>query len=275
MIKRRIYKHKLIFKRRIKQKSEIDKILYFKNDMLMSLLKAFQLTKSNTHTKEDLAAFESVENYRKKLLDDPTEVTYEVFSLDKKELVQNICMKAVSTKKWCQFLYYLVKSVDNANVLEIGTNLGVSGSYILEAMKPGNGKFISMEGLPKLCEISSKRFSEIVSPSRFEILQGLYDHTFPQLISNGEKFDILFIDGNHKKEPTLEYFRKLKSSSIGNKALFVFDDIYWSEGMKEAWQIIRNDEDVNFSIDLYEQGVVIIDKNETSKGEKFDLHLAY
>jgi hypothetical protein len=58
-------------------------------------------------------------------------------------------------------------------------------------------------------------------------------------------------------------------------AIFVFDDIYWSEEMTEAWQIIQNDPDVNFSIDLYMMGIAIIDKNESIKNSSFSLHLGY
>ncbi|GAL68205.1 hypothetical protein [Jejuia pallidilutea] len=93
-------------------------------------------------------------------------------------------------------------------------------------------------------------------------------------MSKNIAFNLLFIDGNHKKTPTLEYFNTLKSK-ISSPALFVFDDIYWSNEMKEAWQIIINDNDVNFSIDLYEQGLVVIDKNETLDKKHFELHLSY
>ena len=45
--------------------------------------------------------------------------------------------------------------------------------------------------------------------------------------------------------------------------------------MKDAWAIIREDDDVSFSIDLYKLGIVIIDKNETTKNNHFSLHLTY
>lgn len=72
----------------------------------------------------------------------------------------------------------------------------------------------------------------------------------------------------------MEYFETLKSR-IGDTAILVFDDINWSPGMKEAWDIIKMDKDVNFSIDMYEQGIIIIDRNEIKKNIEFNLHLAY
>jgi len=45
--------------------------------------------------------------------------------------------------------------------------------------------------------------------------------------------------------------------------------------MIKAWNIIKNDNDVNYSIDLYQQGIVIIDNNDSNKNIKFKLHLSY
>lgn len=270
----KISKHLLILKRRINQRSELSKLSQITNESLQQVLTAFKITKTNAHESGDINSFSSCEKYRQQLLSDHTQITYEVFSSDRSALVRDICKKATSTKKWCQFLYHLAQSTESSNVLEIGTNLGVSGSYILEALKRNSGKLTTMEGLPQLCEISSKQFSTIVPQSNFEIVEGLYDNTFPGIIEKNENFDLMFIDGNHKKEATLEYFNSLKSI-MGEKAVFVFDDINWSEGMKDAWQTIRNDKDVNFSIDMYEQGIAIVDKSELQRNLAFNLHLAY
>lgn len=270
----KISKHILITKRRIRQRSELKKLSKIENETLRKVLRAFEAVKLNTHKKGDIEAFSECEDYRNKLLTDNREITYEIFSSDKIAVVKEICKRATSKEKWCQFLYYLVKNTQNPSVLEIGTNLGVSGSYMLAAMKGQKGKLVTMEGLPQLCEIAEEQFSKIAHTSSFEVVQGLYDETFPKVMENDTQFNLLFIDGNHKKQPTLEYFSTLKSK-IDRAAIFVFDDIYWSKEMEEAWEIIKNDEDVNFTIDLYEQGIVIIDKTESLNNNSFNLHLAY
>lgn len=270
----KISKHLLILKRRINQRHELSKLLQIENKSLQQALDAYLVTKTNAHEKDDINSFSNCESYRRKLLSDTAQITYEIFSSDRKASVRDICKKAPSTKKWCQFLYRLVKNIDSPRVLEIGTNLGVSGSYILEACRGKNGKLTTMEGLPQLCEISHKQFSRIVPDSKFEIIQGLLDNTFARIIEEKEGYDLIFIDGNHKKGPTLEYFNSLKSV-MGETAVFVFDDINWSIGIKEAWEIIKKDKEVNFSIDTYEQGIVIIDQNEPQRNKEFNLHLAY
>lgn len=270
----KISKHRLILKRRLNQQKVLNEISEIENNTLKQFLTTFNSTKAKTSAKEDLDAFSNCERYRAKLLADNTQISYEIFSSDRTASVQHICKNAASGKKWCQFLYHLVKSINKPTILEIGTNLGVSGSYLLEGLRNKNGKLTTMEGLPQLCEIASNQFSNIVPNSKFEILQGLYDDTFPKVLKKEDTYNLIFIDGNHKKSPTIEYFEALKSR-IGETAIFVFDDINWSHEMKEAWKIIKADEDVNFSIDMYRQGIIIIDRNEHQKKLEFNLHLAY
>ena len=52
--------------------------------------------------------------------------------------------------------------------------------------------------------------------------------------------DFAFIDGHHDRDATIEYFNKIKPY-LSKDAIVVFDDISWSDGMKEAWNIIQKD----------------------------------
>ena len=48
------------------------------------------------------------------------------------------------------------------------------------------------------------------------------------------KYDLIFFDGNHSKDATLKYFNWALESHHRD-AIFIFDDIYWSLEMKQAW----------------------------------------
>ncbi|WP_175416216.1 O-methyltransferase [Aggregatimonas sangjinii] len=208
-------------------------------------------------------------------MQDETLVTYDVFDSQDTAAVKEICKNAASGNKWCEFLYSLTKISDTPIVLEMGTNLGISGCYILEAIKNISGsRMITLEGLPQLCEISETQFALIAAKSKYDIRQGLFDDTFPVLLNEDIKFNLIFIDGNHKKDSTIDYFKNLKSK-IDSSAIFVFDDINWSAGMREAWNSIKKDKDVNFAIDLNRQGIIIVDYEEKLKNITFKLHLAY
>ena len=45
------------------------------------------------------------------------------------------------------------------------------------------------------------------------------------------------------------------------EAIYVFDDIYWSKGMKEAWTEISNHPKVMMSLDIFSLGIVFFKKN--------------
>lgn len=274
MITKKLAKHKLITERRLRQNKALQSISEIKNSTLQLVLKAFISAKNKDFSEEDINAFERCENYRNKLLSDNSIISYDVFGIDDTAKVSEICAKAASKKTWCHFLYGIAKELDNPTILEIGTNLGVSGTYLLEATKGKNTFFTTMEGLPQLCDIASMQFETITASNNFQVVQGLYDGTFPKVIKQAHRYNLLFIDGNHKKEPTLQYFDSLKSN-ITSPAIFVFDDIYWSDDMRDAWELIKKDTIVNFSIDLYEQGIVIVDTNEPVKNKHFELHLSY
>jgi predicted O-methyltransferase YrrM len=271
----KLKKHLLLLNRKITQNREINRMKKCPDHTVQIILEALQAVRSNTCNQVDREAFERCESYRKNLLNSDEKISFGVFGLNKVQTIGEICRKASSPKIWCQFLYMLTKNSSSKNILEIGTNLGVSGSYLLEAIA-GNpqAKLTTMEGVPQLCKISSRRFSEIVNTDKFEIVEGLYKDTFPKIIQKTIPFDLIFIDGNHQEDATLDYFYKLKSG-IKQKAVFIFDDINWSNGMKSAWKTIKKDENVAFSIDLWKQGLAVVDSTIVVKHTEYKLFLAY
>ncbi|WP_373516939.1 O-methyltransferase [Pricia sp.] len=275
MIEKKIRKHLSITRTRLNQKKELEKISKYKNSTLQKVVEAVSTVLNSNYKEEDRQAFQNCENYRTELLQDETLISYQIFGSDKTAMVKDICKNAASSKKWCEFLYFLSKKTAPSLILEIGTNLGISGCYVLKSIQNSpQAQFVTMEGLSQLCEISGDQFATMAPVSKYDIREGLFDATFPQLLKEDVHFDLLFIDGNHQKEPTIKYFKALKDK-IKSPAIFVFDDINWSHEMKEAWDLLKRDSSVNFTIDLYKQGIVILDKQETEKNVQFNLHLGY
>jgi predicted O-methyltransferase YrrM len=79
-----------------------------------------------------------------------------------------------------------------------------------------------------------------------------------------KKFDLVFFDGNHQKQPTLEYFHKLLPTAKNN-SVFVFDDIHWSPQMEEAWEEIINHPEVTVSIDTFYWGLIFFRKEQAKQ----------
>ena len=72
---------------------------------------------------------------------------------------------------------------------------------------------------------------------------------------------MIYIDGNHQKEATLNYF-ELLVESVDNNSVLIFDDIHWSKPMTEAWQEIKQHPKVTLTIDTFFWGFVFFRKEQ-------------
>ena len=94
-----------------------------------------------------------------------------------------------------------------------------------------------------------------------EIIVGNIDKTLSEKLNQTAQLDFVFFDANHRYEPTIRYFEQCLAKAH-DESCFVFDDIYWSEEMRQAWQTIQNHESVTVSIDLFWVGIVFFRKKQ-------------
>jgi len=78
------------------------------------------------------------------------------------------------------------------------------------------------------------------------------------------KVDMVFLDGNHRLEPTIRYFEMILSYSHGG-TLIIFDDIHWSPGMEAAWYEVRQHPQVTATIDLFFLGIALLNPDFRQK----------
>lgn len=264
MYLKKIYKVQHYLDSKLNQHKYSNLVKKINHPTLSLLFKTITQIKNSEFNYEDKIVFEKLKAYRKALHENNQTIDYSIFGIENR-IVSEIYQSASSSELWSRFHYLLTKNLKAKYYLEIGTNLGVSGSYILSALKKQEDvMFITMEGVNRLSDIAQKQFEKILKPEKFRILRGLYENTFPELLNTDIQFDILFIDGNHHYEPTLQYFEELKEKTA-TVSVFVFDDIYWNEEMKDAWNVIKKDHSVNYTVDLFKMGIVIIDKHNTDK----------
>ena len=74
-------------------------------------------------------------------------------------------------------------------------------------------------------------------------------------------FYLIYFDGNHRKQPTLDYFEALLPT-ITNDTVWIFDDIHWSKEMEEAWKIIQKHPKVTVTIDTFQWGFVFFRREQ-------------
>ena len=90
---------------------------------------------------------------------------------------------------------------------------------------------------------------------RFKIIEGSFDEVLPGLTGNGIKPGMVFIDGNHSKEPVMKYFNRIAELS-DTGTVIIIDDINYSKEMAEAWNEIKIHRKVSVSIDLFRMGIL-------------------
>jgi predicted O-methyltransferase YrrM len=170
--------------------------------------------------------------------------------------ISNLAKNAGTTNKRAQLLYRLIAYFKPTNILELGTSLGIA-TY---TMRLGNTKsnITTIEGCPNISEFASEQFlkSKI---KNIHLINGDFNNEIKALTSN--KYDFIFFDGNHQKEATLHYFESLLETA-NNNSVWIFDDIYWSKGMTEAWEAIKQHPKVTVTIDTFYWGIVFFRKEQ-------------
>jgi predicted O-methyltransferase YrrM len=174
----------------------------------------------------------------------------------KERTIASIVKNAAKPKKLGQLLFRLVNYYQPASIVELGTSLGLSTAYL--AMGNLKAKVYTCEGAPSIAAQARKNFEQL-ELKNIELLEGNFDEKLPVLLSRIEKVDFAFIDGNHRKGPTLQYFEALIQKAH-NDTILIFDDIHWSTDMEAAWADIKRDPRVTLTIDLFFLGIVFFRK---------------
>ena len=181
--------------------------------------------------------------------------------------VKSITDSAVKPRKYAELMFRLVESFQSEVVVELGTSLGLTTGYLSKANK--QGKVFTMEGAAEIAKVARENF-RLMKLNNVTLIEGNFDNTLPDLLSKLNKVDLAFLDGNHRKEPTLKYFNWLLPKLHPN-SIVVVDDINWSADMREAWEELKNHSSVTLSIDLFEMGVLFLNPDL----KKEDLSVRY
>ena len=217
-------------------------------------------------------AYTEIEALRQRLMNDRQVILVEdfgagsVYQSKQHRSIRSIARNAAKPAKYGQLLHRMVKYYQPSTILELGTSLGVTSAYL--AMAAPGARLITMEGASEIASRARENFSHL-GLKNVEVVEGNFETTLPALLERTGVIDFVFIDGNHRKEPTLRYFEYLLPHT-GNESIFIFDDIHWSAGMEEAWEVIRQHPSVQCSIDLFFIGIVVFRKEFREK-QQFEI----
>ncbi|MDU0371172.1 O-methyltransferase [Hymenobacter endophyticus] len=210
-------------------------------------------------------AYGVVENRRVELYHDATTIQIRDFGAGSRtgagrtRRLRDIARTAAKPPELGQLLFRLVNHFQPRTVVELGTSLGLTTSYL--ALAATQARVVTFEGCPATAAVAQRTF-EVVQVRNAEIMEGNLDDTLaPTVAALETPVDFAFFDGNHRYEPTLRYFELLNQHRTEH-SVFVLDDIHWSEEMERAWEAVKQHPDVTLTIDLFYIGLVFFRRNQ-------------
>lgn len=218
----------------------------------------FDLVTKCFYDKKQYPAYSILKKYRKSLLENTNTIEVTDFGAGSRVFKSNtrainqIAKTAGISSKRAKLLFRITNYFQPVSVLEVGTSLGLATS----ALSLGNtkSKITTLEGCENTLAVAQKQF-------------GTFDLTninsvateFNSFLTNAKlptpNFQLIYFDGNHSKQATLNYF-ELLLPTITNETVWIFDDIHWSADMSSAWETIKNHPKVTVTIDTFQWGIV-------------------
>ena len=208
----------------------------------------------------------SIEAMRQKLCQSEKEIKITDFGAgstinnSKIRKIKDIAKNSAKNAKFGKLLYRIIQFYKPKNILELGTSLGISTSYLAKAND--NAQVYTFEGCRETSKIAQDNFNK-QNITNTSITLGNFNITLAERLKEIQTIDLAFIDGNHQENPTITYFEKCLEYA-NNNTIFIFDDIHWSKGMENAWSYIKAHPKITLTIDLFFVGIVFI-KSELSK----------
>ncbi len=220
------------------------------------------------YDKTNYNKYQQLKAYKKTLLDSKQSIDItdlgegsKTFTSNKRH-ISSIAKTSGSSVKSTKLLFRLSKYLKPNQCLELGTSLGIS-TFALALGNP-DSKITTIEGCPNISSFTQSNF-EALSVQNTIFKKGHFKNVIPTLKES--QFDLIFFDGHHNKDATIAYFETLLPKAKNN-TVFIFDDIYWSKGMTEAWKYIKQHQKTTVTIDTFYFGFVFFRSEQAKQNFK-------
>jgi len=113
------------------------------------------------------------------------------------------------TKETGEFYNILLKAIKAKRILEVGTSVGYSTLWFVDAIQENQGKIITIEQSPSKISKATINFQKAGVENQIEIKKGEAKQVLKQIandikVKSSEQFDFAFLDAD--KELNIEYF---------------------------------------------------------------------
>lgn len=218
----------------------------------------YSLITNSLHKKINSNWVVDVEKYRRNLLRNKTIVDVvdlgagSQFDKNPKRRICDIVRHSSTSARDGRLLFNLASAMQCRNILEFGTNLGIGTLYL--ANSTSCERVITIEGCPELSELAQSGFCKM-GLDNIKLVNADFSDAIQQALSELPTLDFVFLDGNHRYQPTLDYFSQCLPY-VNNDTVFVVDDIHKNAEMELAWKKLSDSQNVTLSLDFYTMGVL-------------------
>lgn len=222
----------------------------------------FDLVSRVFRNKRDTDIVCSVRKVRKRMISDRSSIIVKDLGAGSEKIktnrrkVSEIARYSPIPEKYGILLSNLASEFGKPLIIELGTSFGISTMYM--AASCPEAVVYTIEGCPATAGIAEQNFMSC-GFTNIKLLTGSFEEKLSEVAETGIKPGLIFIDGNHRKDPVLKYFRHLAELS-DNNTVIVIDDIYYSREMEEAWTQIKLSEKVSVTIDIFRMGIIFFRK---------------
>lgn len=232
----------------------------------------FSLITKCFYDKKPKPEYALLKEYRKALLANKNSIEVTDFGAgskvfnSNKRVVAEIAKTAGISVKRAQLLYRITHYFEAENILELGTSLGLA-TYAL-ALGSRNPTFqdgtkaaiTTLEGCPNTMAIAKNQL-QLFNITNVKYITSEFNNYLQISNLKSKIYNLIYFDGNHSKQATLEYF-ELLLPTISNDSVWIFDDIHWSAEMEEAWEMIKKHPKVSVTIDTFQWGLVFFRREQ-------------
>jgi predicted O-methyltransferase YrrM len=163
--------------------------------------------------------------------------------------LRRVALAASVDRRFGTLLYLCGKAIEARTGLELGSAVGIGTAYLAS----GTERVISIEASPDRAAIARDTVASV--GAEVEVVVGRFRRVLPDVLEElDDGLDIAWIDGHHRRRPTLRYFDAIRPK-LNAGAVVAFDDIRQRAGMREAWSILQRTEGFTDTLDLDAIGI--------------------
>ncbi len=222
----------------------------------------YDFNRNVLNSSEKYPEYIDIGNYRRNLLRNRETIKVDdrgagsvVFSSSQRR-ISDIVSKAASSYRMGKLLFRLARHLQPETTVELGTSVGFGTVCLAKGAE--TGRVYSLEACAAQVETARHELGN-AGVRNAELLVGPFSSTLPELTGRLDKIDLVYMDGDHRKEAVLWQFRKCREKA-SHGTVFVVADIYWSDDMTRAWKILCRDTAVTVSVDLFFCGLLFLRK---------------